>query len=694
MQCLKKLKIILNSNVTYILLFILLIIDILYLLNNTDNKSVYDINTSEFIMTITDYQVKEDKVKLELKDKEILNGTLYLKNTEEYEYYKNNLKYGLKVRVNGTLKEVNNNTVPNTFNYKEYLENNNSYYTLNIEKLEIIDERVNLVYKYKNIINKRIEKLDDKGYMKAFILGDKAEIDTDMYSRYQVIGVTHLFALSGMHIGLLSAILFKLLKKVNDKIKYLLVIMILIFYGCIVGFPSSIKRCIIFFILGSINKVFKLNVSTIKILLLTIFILILSNYKIIGDVAFLYSVGTVMGIILFSDYIKDRRKVVSSLKLSFIAFLFSMPITLYTFYSINFMSIIYNLVYIPLVSVIVYPLSLLSFICPVFVNVFDISIVFLEGMTNFLAKIDWMVVYLKLELWEIGLYYVLVIFSYFKKQKLLYVCVPLILMLHFILLKLDSNAYVFYFDVGQGDSALIITPYRKEVILIDTGGLVSFEGKNDYLVSDNVITFLKSKSIRKISKMILSHGDFDHLGETMNYIEEIDVEEVIFNAGNYNELENNIIKELSNRDIKYSRGVNNINLSDITLYFLNTRIYDNENDCSSVVYVSIYGTKFLFMGDAGIDKEEDIIKKYEINKVDFLKVGHHGSDTSSGENFIKRVQPTNCIISVGAKNRYGHPKKSVINILDDYCNIYRTDSHGSIEVIIGKDDYKVKKYSP
>ncbi|MGN1323350.1 MAG: ComEC/Rec2 family competence protein [Bacilli bacterium] len=106
--------------------------------------------------------------------------------------------------------------------------------------------------------------------------------------------------------------------------------------------------------------------------------------------------------------------------------------------------------------------------------------------------------------------------------------------------------------------------------------------------------------------------------------------------------------------------------------FLNTGTYDNENDSSSVIYSELNSYKFIFMGDAGINKEKDILEKYRINNIDFIKVGHHSSNTSSSEEFINSINLKYSLISVGKNNRYGHPNKKVLDNLND-SKIYRTD---------------------
>ena len=99
------------------------------------------------------------------------------------------------------------------------------------------------------------------------------------------------------------------------------------------------------------------------------------------------------------------------------------------------------------------------------------------------------------------------------------------------------------------------------------------------------------------------------------------------------------------------------------------------------------------MGDAGVEKEKDILEKYNLKDIDFLKVGHHGSNTSSSNYFISHITPKNCLISVGKNNRYGHPKESVLDILKG-CNIYRTDLNGSIKIKLNKNEYKISTYQP
>ena len=183
------------------------------------------------------------------------------------------------------------------------------------------------------------------------------------------------------------------------------------------------------------------------------------------------------------------------------------------------------------------------------------------------------------------------------------------------------------------------------------------------------------------------------MGEAINLVNNFKVEKVIFNCGTYNDLEKELIKVLDKKKIKYYSCIKELNIDKNKLYFLQTDIYDNENDNSNVIYTELDGYKFMFVGDAGVDKEKDILDKYNISDIDVLKVGHHESKTSSGKDFINEVNPKYSVISVGKNNRYGHPNKEVLNNLED-SKIYRTDEDGSIMFKIKNNKLKIETCSP
>ena len=181
--------------------------------------------------------------------------------------------------------------------------------------------------------------------------------------------------------------------------------------------------------------------------------------------------------------------------------------------------------------------------------------------------------------------------------------------------------------------------------------------------------------------------------EAINLVENFKVEKVIFNCGEYNELEQDLIEVLDKKKIPYYSCIKELNIDNNKLSFLNNKDYGNENDNSSVIYTELNNYKFLFMGDAGVEVEEDLIEKYNLQDIDVLKVGHHGSKTSSSKSFIDEINPKYSIISVGKNNRYGHPNDSVLDNLEG-SKIYRTDQDGSIMFKIKNNKLELETFPP
>ncbi len=650
-----KLKIILNSNFFY-LGCIILALSLFLFCNFVIKKPQQEDSFSLVTGTIIDYKIGNGKTTLYLKGDTNSIVTFYEELT---------VLYGAKIEVKGEEKKIENQTIPHAFSYKDYLYNNDIYTNIIGEDISLI-EAPKGIYWLKNKIRNRINKIDQRGYLLAFLLGDKNEIEETTYNNYSKIGVTHLFALSGMHVGVLSGILLFFFQRIKKK--NFIVLIFLFLYGLLVGFPSSLKRCILFLFLNTLNKEYHLAISPTKILLLVFTLLVIQNNKILFDIGFLFSFFTVLGILAYHKWIISKNKFISSCKLSVVAFFFSLPIAFYSFYSVNFLSIFYNVFYIPYVSLLLYPLSLLTFLFPFLHPFFSFLINVLEQVTFFLSKIDFLTLYLSFSWHYIAIYYaMLLLYVKWKKKICILLSISLIIF-KFFLPYWDASGYVYFFDVGQGDSCLIISPYRKDVILIDTGGITSYN-KEPYYVSDNIISFLKYEGIHKINFLILSHGDSDHVKDSLHLAEEIKIEKVKINKGEINKLEKQIIENIK---------VGKYQPKGLKLQFLETKEAKNENDNSIFTLIKIYNTTILSSGDAGKQKEEEIIEKYKV-KADIVKIGHHGSKTSSSKSYLESVNSQYAIISSGRNNRFGHPHKETLETLKtlsiDYAN---TQEEGTI----------------
>ena len=653
--------------------------------------------------TVNSYSINGDKLTIYLKAKEIVIVNYYFKSLNEKTYFEDNLKLGDLISVAGELEEPERNRVFNGFDYKKYLYNKHIFYLMNANKISIMEKNSGLLFYFKNLVMDRINSISkSKVYIMTFILGDKSFIDNEVKESYQDNGISHLFAVSGMHISLFAGIMLFFLKRVsyNNYFNYGMVCLFLLFYLFLAGFPASLLRASVMFILFSINKVFNLKISNLNILFIVIITILFIDPFYLFDIGFQFSYlisGTLIMMRWKIGVIKSKLK--RSFYVSVVCFLVSFPICIYNFYGTNFMSVLFNLFYIPFVSIIVFPLSLITFVFPFLDIVLYYSIFVMERISLFISSINFgYIIFPKVNFGVYFIYYIVIFLSFWKIEFVLLFLV--MLLIHKGYIYFDSNLYVYYLDVGQGDSALIRLPNNSGNILIDTGGKFSYEmekwreKRSKYsIVKSSTIHFFKSFGIKKLDYLILSHGDYDHIGEAINLIDNFNVEKVIFNCGEFNDLEKELIKVLDKKKIRYYLCIKELNIDNNELYFLQTKEYDNENDNSNVIYAELNGYKFMFMGDAGVDKEKDILDKYNISNIDVLKVGHHGSKTSSGKVFIDGINPKYSIISVGKNNRYGHPNKEVLNNLDG-SKIYRTDQDGSIMFKIKKNKLRIATYSP
>ena len=656
------------------LLYKLLIIFTAFYTFFITRNSIYKSNYNEGDITLTGRIVsmtyQDNKVNIILKAKEKINVTYYTDLQLDYEL-------GDQIKISGQLSKPSNNTVFNLFNYRLYLLSNKIYFNLKADKIEKVTDNDNFFYKIKNNVYRRIDQLKSGNYIKAFILGDKQDLDDNMQNIYRENGITHLLAISGMHVTLLASILLFFLKRF--KYSHLIISLFLVFYAFLTNFTPSVLRAVFLFILNKYNKK--------KTIVLIACVMLLYNPYYIYNVGFLFSFVISFYLIYFGK-LSNRFKnyFIKLLVTSTICFVASIPIMINNFYYINLTSPLINVIFVPFVNFIIFPLCLLVLIIPCFDNLLLFCLHIMEQLSLFFNHFNVDIIMSKINVFFFLLYYLLITII-FLKPKYFYILVVVVLV-HTNIRLFNKNICLTMIDVGQGDSVLL--EIKDKSILIDTGGSYF---SNYSIAKNKLVPYFKSLGIKKLDYLILTHGDYDHMGEAISLINSFKVDKVIFNNGEYNDLELDLIKVLEEKNIDYYQNIEELNIANNKLYFLNNKLYDNENDNSNVVYTVLNNIKLLLMGDAGIEVEDNILNKYNLNDIDILKVGHHGSKTSSSEQFINSINPKYSMISVGKNNRYGHPNKEVLYNLDDSI-IYRTDYDGSVMFQLKKDKLKINTCTP
>lgn len=603
-------------------------------------------------------------------------GNFYIEEDLEID-----ISLGDKVTFYGDIYLPNSNTNFNLFSYKDYLKSKDIYYMININYYEKISSNNNIFYSMKSSINSLIKNNSSSSYLYAFILGDMRYVDSNMKEIYQNLGISHLFSVSGMHISIIASVILFFLKRLglSEEIRYFITCLFIIFFMYLVNLAPAVLRSGIFFILVTINNIYYFQIKSINLLLLTVSLIMFINPYIIYNNGFLFSSIITGSLIVFSPLInKYDNYIVKLFMTSLIAFIFSFPLSIYSSYQINILCIIYNLIFVPFVSFIIFPLCLICLFLPWFSSVLNVFISIMENISLWCSYIDSNIIFSKPSLFVLLLYYFMLFIMLYYRKKFLYVLVGILIFIHYNYNIIFSSNYMLMIDIGQGDSILLHS--GKYDILVDTGG-----NYNNTLATNTLIPLLKSLGIREIDYLFLSHGDYDHLGEAVKLIEGFDVNYVFFNEGEFNYNEREIIKLLENKNIKYSISYEGsyYKIGDYEFYSLGSDLKD-ENDSSMILYGKINNSSFLLMGDASIKSEELLLSKYNVSKIDILKVGHHGSKTSTGKDLVNSIKPKYALISAGQDNKFGHPNQEVLDILKN-SYIYRTDVVGSIKLEFKKE---------
>lgn len=663
-------KILLQDRLFILLFIIVLIITTIRII--IPKHSLYNTSTNTLKGTIIIIHKKDDNYKIIVKGKEKVIINYYSKNNI-------NLNIGDKIKVIGEFIIPSTNKDKYLFNYKKYLYRKNIFYIVKANKIIKLSNNKNIYYFIKNII---IKHIDNDPYLNTFLIGDKEYIDNKVIRSYQENGISHLFAISGMHITLLVGLISKILKRLSFReesiFKYTTIFLLI--YLFLVGLSPSILRGVLFYIMFSLNNIYYFYIKKINLFLLIISISLLINPNFIFDIGFIYSYLISLSLIIMSKELSDDNYIISLLKVSLLSFFVSIPVTLYSFYQINILSIIYNLLFVPLISIIIFPLSLIVFIIKPLRPIYNLLIYLLENLSIFFSKIKiGKLIFIRLPFIVYIIYLILILIYIFKRKKLYIYIVIILLLIHFIIPYFDRSDYIKMIDVGQGDSFLLHSNNKN--ILIDTGSNAYIEGDIFY---NTIYPTLKSSGIKKIDLMIITHGDRDHIGEAKTIIDNYKVKKIVINCNRINYLEKQIINK--NTIIGYQGTY--FNIGDFKLIQLNEDLED-ENDSSQIYLVVYKNIKMLFTGDASIKAEELLLDNYDIGNIDILKVGHHGSNTSTSKELINEIKPKISLISVGKDNKYNHPNKEVIDILKD-SKIYRTDKTGTITIKIKNNKLKIE----
>lgn len=581
------------------------------------------------------------------------------------------LKVGMKIVVKGELIPLNPPRIMGEFNYKNYLKQHNYIGSIRAENIQIIGKRFSLY-----VVVDRINQFFNDSFsgetlvfMKALLLGDDTHFDESFKESLIINGTLHLFAISGSHISLFVLLLSKFLEYFfkNKKTIEMVICGFLGFYMVITVFSPSIVRAGLMYCFIVLNKRLKLGLSNLDVIAVIFLLLISINPYYMYSIGFILSFLISTMIVLINPLIKDYKISHQLIIIATLSQLLSLPITINVNNEVNLLSPLINIVSIFIVEGVILPLTIFVFCLPFFQVLYHFVI---TGFINLSVGISEAInLPLRLPYFNgvaIVIFYGLLYgLCHQKLRKQMFVCLGLFLLVHANIRRIDGNGKIYYLDLVNGEAIIIIEPYARTVMVIDTG-----DGSNNA-----VSGFLKRIGIKRIDVLVLTHNHSDHNGEALILNRQFPINNIIVHA-----YDNSEITKLEN--IMRVGSGDRIICGDIVLDVLNPLNHSkNENDNSIVLYGEIGGLKHLFIGDASIDIE----MQFSELAVDVLKIGHHGSSTSTSAAFIEKLKPKYAIIQTGHIESFGFPHQQVLDNLHTVNVVYRTDLNGSITYVYHKN---------
>ncbi len=555
----------------------------------------------------------------------------------------------------------------------------------------------------------------------ALLIGDRSEMTEEDATVYRRLGITHLFAISGLHVGLLTFMLRELLlrMKIRRELVQFLLILFLPIYAVLAGGAPSVWRAVSVTILVLLTVFGHVKLRLDSVLALSAIGFIVFKPFVLFQPGFQLSYIAAFSLVLSSSILaRSSSAMVTSFLVTSISQLSLYPILLFHFYELSLSSFLVNIIYVPLYSVIILPANIvLLFFSFMIGSVTEVLFFYYQPFREMIQLVTEWVAGLPYQLWTPGkpsgievvvaVIGVLFFFVLYEDKKSVLRALPFVIMPALMLQLLpyaDSTLRVTYLDVGQGDSAVIELPYRKAVYLIDTGGVVNF-GEKNWKTPENsfeigreiVVPYLKGRGITSVDKLIVSHAHADHMEAADEVLEEIRVKEIHIapNSGEEKEMESLV-------RIAKKQKVPIIEMRDGEMWmegkvpFMYLGPQDDRyigNDSSLVLLMKTSGPSFLFTGDMEEKAEMDFMKKYGHVKWGelILKAGHHGSKTSSAAPFIEALDPRLAVISAGRNNRYGHPSPEVLETFaKQQVPVLITAENGSIMIQVKNEGYAVE----
>ncbi|MGN4446524.1 DNA internalization-related competence protein ComEC/Rec2 [Bacillus cereus group sp. MYBK79-1] len=666
--------------------------------------------------------INGDRLSFQVEDqyKNIVQLSYKIKSTSEKKQLRR-LHAGASCVFEGERKEPPIARNFHDFNYRDYLYKQNIHFILEATYIsECHKTSLSLVQWILLLRQQAISGVTEMfpgqsgAFMNALVFGDRQQMTYEVEEQYQQFGLVHLLAISGSHIVLLMVIVYFILLRsgVTREVATVCLIFCIPLYMILAGASPSVIRASITGVLMLIAFMCSIRLSSLDALSVTAICMLIFDPYLVFNIGFQFSFVGSFALLLSAPLLLENSNGVirNSIYISFISQLVSTPILLYHFGYFSPYSIFLNILYVPFLSLIVLPCSIIILVCIPIVpflakglaNVLSIGLNLSNDFLSDCEKLPFIRLnfgqtpILLVALYCVSIISILMVWERRMSKGIMCIASGIFLFIstcHYVYPYFRESGSVTFLDVGQGDAILIRLPYDKEIYLIDTGGTIRVNKeewqlkKHEFSVGNDIlIPYLQKEGIKKIDKLIVTHGDADHIGAAQELLSNITVKEVVFGRKEQDPvLEKVVKKQALEKEVKIrevgegeSWGVNEAEF----FVLAPTGKERSENNASIVVWAKLGGITWLFTGDLEEEGEKFLVAAYPELRADVLKVAHHGSNTSSIAPFLSVVQPNIAIISAGERNRYGHPHKEVIERFEKMgIEIWRTDKQGAISYV-------------
>jgi len=680
--------------------------------------------------------IKEDRLKFKIEALAFINenhierlnfniqASVYDKNKRLKQIY-DRLCIGDTIAVKGTLLRPKGKRNPFEFDYASYLYSKGISALLNIYNVSDIkiggkcnSDFFGFIHKVRKSIDNSIHQLyyrKSAALLRGLLLADRSEMDYSLRTQFINAGVVHVLAVSGLHVGYILLIFLFLFNRCNIYLRYFLTILGLLSFLLITGMPTSVVRASLMAITALLCYMSGRKYSLLNAVLLSGLIILLFDPKQLFNPGFQLSFSAVLSILFITPFLSESvnrfniksdfiRKFLLFLSVSIAAQIGTLPFTLYYFHKLSIVALFANIIVIPLIGIILAVAIISLVFSPI--NLWLAS-VYANACTLFNTMLNLFVSYagnLKLSYLKINqfsiydsiIYFISLTAIYFVfvrlNSKIIKIMMSILIILSGILFsELDNNEMlgdksltIIAIDVSQGDAIFVKTPENKS-FLVDCGE----RSKNFDYGEKTIIPLLNNLGVEHLNYIFISHLDNDHFGGFYSILNKIKVDTVYFPFNRRkSKRDQSLIDSLRKYETPYLfYHKKKIILGNSVLYILNDTtnkrlVFNNRND-NSGVFKYVYGNcQILFTGDLSVTAEKEYCEVYMQGlSSSILKVGHHGSNTSTSEIFLENVSPDIALISVGENNKFGHPSKEVLGRLQLHnVRILRTDRMGAIVI--------------